>query len=89
MRQMVAAEVMNRYGQNSDEVETLEESLDFDIDGDGTVGYTAAEIAAMPDEELMDMGLVRAPEPDNLDPAPVDPATGETVEPPAEPPPMV
>jgi hypothetical protein len=79
MRNLITAEVMNKYGQDSNQVETLEEALDFDIDGDGEIGYTAAEIAAMPDEQLIDLGLVRDPtQADNLNPAPHDPNTGKT-----------
>jgi hypothetical protein len=83
MRVMIQEEFMNKYGDDSREIETLEEALDFDIDNDGEIGFTAGEIAAMTDEELIDMGLVRTEDPENLDPAepPQDPAP----EPPPEP----
>jgi hypothetical protein len=38
MRALITEEVMNRYGAGSEEVETLEESMNFDIDGDGEIG---------------------------------------------------
>lgn len=87
MRQMIAAEVMNKYGNDSQEVETLEEALDFDIDGDGQIGYSAAEIAAMDDEQLLDLGLVKTEQLDELKTAPVEP-DGTTSEPPPEPTPV-
>lgn len=89
MRQMIASEFMNKYGAQSTEVETLEEALDFDIDGDGNIGFSAAEIAAMDEEELKDMGLIKTPNPEKLEPAPVEPTTGETAKPPETPPPAV
>lgn len=36
MRAMIQQEVINRYGEN--QMETLEEAMDFDIDGDGHIG---------------------------------------------------
>jgi hypothetical protein len=38
MQQMVREEVINRYGRYSEEVETLEEAMDFDINEDGVIG---------------------------------------------------
>jgi hypothetical protein len=83
MKALIQAEIMNKYGADADEVETLEEALDFDIDGDGEIGFSAAEIAAMPDEELLDLGLVRTDDPESLEPAPAEPEV-EPPTPPAE-----
>lgn len=72
MRDLIKAEVMNRYGADSEEVETLEESMNFDIDGDGEIG-SPYEI---PDEDST-MEPEVAPEP----PPPDQPVTEPVSEP--------
>jgi hypothetical protein len=60
MRAMITEEVMNRFGAGSEEVETLEESMNFDIDGDGEIG-SPYEI---PDEDTtMEPEVVSEPTP--------------------------
>lgn len=38
MRALIYEEVANKYGANSEEVETLEEAMNFDLDNDGHIG---------------------------------------------------
>lgn len=49
MRAMIQQEVINRYGEN--QMETIEEAMDFDIDGDGHIGSQYE----MMDEEFPDL----------------------------------
>lgn len=67
MKELIRAEVMNRYGADSQEVETLEESMNFDIDGDGVIGspYEVTEPDATVEPEI-----VIEPTPDQPAPEP-------------------
>jgi hypothetical protein len=53
MQALIRQEVLNRYGAGSDEVETMEEAMDFDIDGDGIIG---SQYEVMEEEYLSDQG---------------------------------
>ncbi len=48
IRQMVGQMALERYGHS--EMETIEEALNFDVDGDGEIGLSGFEV--MEDEEL-------------------------------------
>jgi hypothetical protein len=78
MQQMVREEVINRYGRHSEEVETLEEAMDFDINEDGIIGspYEVDE-----DEFVEEVITSPTAEPETVseEPAPPDdPTTTET-----------
>lgn len=68
MRQLVKEEIMNRYGANSDEVETMEEFMNFDIDGDGEIGDNT-QYTVMEDEFVAPTIAEPAPEPAPEEPA--------------------
>jgi hypothetical protein len=50
MMRFAAAMVEERYGRDSDEMESLEEAMDFDLDGDGDIGLSGYEINEMIEE---------------------------------------
>jgi hypothetical protein len=43
--------MLERYGSDSDEVDTFEEAMDFDIDGDGEIGSSLTQYEEMEEEE--------------------------------------
>ncbi len=61
IRKMVGQMALERYG--ADEIETIEEALNFDVDGDGEIGLSGFEVV---EEEI----LIPTPEPDD---PPADP----------------
>jgi hypothetical protein len=59
MRAMIYEEFANRYGAHSEEVETLEEAMDFDLNDDGHIG-SPYEI---PEDEFIEEVLTPAEPP--------------------------
>ncbi len=61
IRKMVGQMAVERYGES--EMETIEEALNFDVDGDGEIGLSGFEVV---EEET----LIPTPEPESIEPAP-------------------
>lgn len=72
MQQMIKAEVIARYGQNSEEAETLEDAMDFDLNDDGHIGspYEETELEIIPSNQIQAELQEAEPKADN--PAQVD-----------------
>lgn len=77
MRQLIHQEVVSRYGEN--QIETLEEAMDFDINGDGEIGLTPHEAILMQEENIEPV----TPEPTTT----AEPTPSQTEETPVTPPP--
>lgn len=80
MRAIITEEVMNRYGANSEEMETLEESMDFDLNEDGHIGAPQTPYE-LPDEEMFIEEVISQP----AEPAPQEPTQQTTEAEPAPP----
>jgi len=65
IRKMVGQMALERYGAS--EIETIEEALNFDVDGDGEIGLSGFEVV---EEEV----LIPAPEPEPVLEPVVEPA---------------
>lgn len=72
MQDMVREMVFNKYGQESVEMETMEEAMNFDLDEDGHIGAPPSPYE-LPDEEVFNEEVLATPPPAVQTPPPAEP----------------